>query len=137
MSEEFIVQVYQDDDPNRPHIKVYNGLIDSQLYDIYEKLLIIYLLLYSTANIDTVCTATISINNLARASQTSKATIRRRLKSLAEKGILIKQKNILPNKSADANTYKVLNYISVWDCRTLSELKEETDKLKSEILTNE
>lgn len=137
MSKKFIVQMCQDDNPSRAHIKIYNGLINSLLFDGYEKLLIIYLLSYSTADIDTVCTATVSIYNLARATQTSKATIRRRLKSLVEKGILIIQKNTLPDKRADANTYKVLNYISVWDCRTLSELKEETDKLKSEVLTNE
>lgn len=130
MNTEFLAHGYEDDDPNNTYMVIYNGLIESQLFDKYEKILIIHLLKCFTDEIDTICIANISLNELTRISQISKSTLRRRLKSLEEKGILIKQENSSPDNGTDANTYKILNYISVWDCKTLKELKRETDKIK-------
>lgn len=132
MNELFKVELYEDNNSNRPYIEIYNGLLDSQLFDRYETMLLIHLLAHSAAEIDTICSATMSINEISKKTRISKPTLLRRIKRLEEKGILIKQKNFSLHNGIGANTYKILNYISAWDCKTLEELKEVTDKIKKE-----
>lgn len=136
MREQFEVRLMEDNNPNRAYIEVYNGLLDSPLFDGCETLLLICIMMGSTAQIDSINTATISINKLCRYSKMSKKTVCRYIKKLEEKGVLIKQRNSTPDNGNTANTYKILNYISVWDCKTMEELKRETDKIKSEVLIN-
>lgn len=135
--EPFEIELHEDDDPNRPCISIYSGLIDSPLFNGYEKLLLIHLLSHSTAEIDAVNTATISIKKLNESTKISRPTIYRRIKDLEEKGVLVKKKNISIDNGNTANTYKILNYISVWDSTTLEVLKERTDKIKREVLMND
>lgn len=135
--EPFEVTIYEDVDPNRPYIEVYDGLIDSLLIDWFDKLLIIYLMMSSdTSKINCVNTATVSIREICQKTKISKPTICKHIKILEEKGIIIKQENNTSNNRRIANTYKLLNYISVWDCKTLDELKNVTNKIKSEVLEN-
>ncbi len=136
-NEPFEVIVYEDNDPNRPYIEVYNGLIDSLLLDGIDKLLVIYFMMFSdTSEIDCVNTSTVSISKICKMIKMSKPTVCKHIKNLEEKGILIKKENSTPNNRRTANTYKLLNYVSVWDCKTLEELKKVTDKIKSEVLKN-
>jgi DNA-binding transcriptional ArsR family regulator len=133
--EPFEVTVYEDADSNRPYIEVYDGLINSFLIDWFDKLLIIYLMMSSdTSKINCVNTATVSIREICQKTKMSKPTICKHIRILEEKGIIIKQENNTPNNKRIANTYKLLNYVSVWDCKTLNELKNVTNKIKSEVL---
>lgn len=100
-------------------------------------MLLIYLIAQSSAKIDTMNTATISIRKLCEYTKISKPTVYKHIKKLEEKGVLIKQNNSTSDNGNVANTYKILNYISVWDYETLDELKKETDKIKGEVLIND
>lgn len=55
---------------------------------------------------------------------------------LENKGVLIKKSRVSEDNGYLSNEYEILNYNSVWDCKTLDELKKETDKIKSEVLIN-
>ena len=111
--------------------------MDSLLFNGYEKLLLIYFLTHSTMEINTINTTTVSVKKLNESTKISKPTIYKRIKDLEEKGVLIKEKNISIDNGNTANTYKILNYTTVWNCKTLEELKKETDKIKREVLTND
>ena len=136
VGEQFELRLIEDNNPNRKYIKVYDGLIDSPLFDACETLLLICIMMESTAQINSINTATMSTSKLCKYSSMCKQTVYRYIKKLEEKGVLIKQRNSTPNNCNIANTYKVLNYISVWDCKTLKELKKETDRIKREVLIN-
>lgn len=137
VGEQFEVRLMEDNNPNRAYIEVYNGLLDSPLFDGCETLLLIFIMMESTAQIDSINTATISVSKLCKYSKMSKKTVYKYIKKLEEKGVLIKQHNSTPDSGNIANTYKVLNYISVWDCKTMEELKKETDKIKREVSIND
>lgn len=137
LDESFEVKSIEDNDLNRPHIEIYNGLMNSLLFDGYEKLLLIYLLANSNAKINAINAATISIKKLNEITKISKPTIYNRIKGLEEKGVLMKKNNVSTDNGNTANTYKVLNYTSVWDCKTLEELREETNKIKRKVLAND
>lgn len=138
LNEPFEITVKEDNAPNRPYIEVYHGLINSVLLDGFDKLLVISFMMFSdTSETDTINTSTVSISKICQKTKMSKPTVCKHIKSLEEKGVLIKQHNSTPDSGKMANTYKLLNYISVWDCKTLEELKMETDKIKSEVLKND
>lgn len=129
----FEVRLKEDNDPNRPHFYLYNGLITSQLFNTRELVLLIYLIASAdNSEPNQINTATISINKLSQMTKISKATIHKYIKLLEEKGVLIKKKHISEDNGYLANTYEILNFVSVWDCKTLDELKEETNRIKSE-----
>lgn len=132
--EPFEIQVEENNDNSRPHFYIYNGLIDSQLFSAGETVLLIHLIGFADkSEIDQVNTTTISINKLSRKIGTSKATVCKYIRSLEEKGVLIKKNRVAEDNGYLANVYQVLNFISVWDCSTLDELKKETDRIKSEV----
>lgn len=134
MDEQFEVRLCTDNNPDRAYVEIYNGLLDSLLFDGYDKLILIYLMTQSTYEINSINTITISMRKLCESTQISKPTIYKHIKNLEEKGVLIKQNNSTADNGNTANTYKILNYISVWDCETLEELKKETDKIKGEVI---
>lgn len=133
--EPFEVELLEDDDPDRLGISIYTGVMDSPLFNANEMMLIISLLMKSNSKmeIDTINTTTISINALSKMLLINKKRTCKSIKKLEEKGVLIKKKNIDEDNGTLANTYKILNFESVWDCKTLEELKKETDRIKSEI----
>lgn len=133
--EPFEVRLVEDNNPDRQGTNIYTGIMDSPLFDIYEKMLIICLLVKSNseAEIDTINTVTISINELNKLLPTSKNGTYKSIKLLEEKGVLIKERAVSSSGGNRENTYKVLNYFSVWDSTTLDELKENTDKIKREM----
>lgn len=137
----FVVEVQEDNEANRPHFYIYNGIMESSLFDASEKLLIIYLIGFSEnnleSNIDIVNITKISINNLCKKIRMSKSTLYKYLKSLEQKGILIKEFNMSAENGYTANTYKILNFASIWNCETLEELQNEANRIKKEVLTNE
>lgn len=133
--EPFEVSVMEDNNPDRPYINVYIGLMKSLLFDGYEKMLIIYLMRFSdTSETDCINTSTISVNDICKKAKMSKTTVYNRIKQLEKKGVLVKQYNNTLDSGKMANTYRLLNYASVWDCETLEELKEITDEIKKEAL---
>lgn len=132
--EPFEVRLVEDNNPDRPGIRIYTGIMDSPLFNANEMMLIISLLMKSNSKmeIDTINTTTISINALSKMLLINKKRTCKSIKKLEEKGVLIKERDVSPDDGDIENTYKVLNYLSVWDSTTLDELKENTDKIKKE-----
>lgn len=121
-------------DPSRTSFYIYNGLLDSQLFNAHEVLLLVHLIGFADNNdIDQINTTVISINKLSKKTGISKATVCKYIKSLEEKGVLIKKNRVSKENGYIANVYDILNFTSVWDCATLDELKKETDKIKGGI----
>lgn len=136
-NEPFQIKLVEDNDPNRPHFYIYNGLLDSDLFNTNEIMLIINLIAFAdNSEPNQINTTTISINKLSQKLRISKATVCKYIKLLENKGVLIKKSRVSEDNGYLSNTYEILNYNSVWDCETLEELKKETDKIKSEVLIN-
>lgn len=133
--EPFEVRLSEKHDPDRPGTSIYSGVMESPLLNMYEMLLVICMLVKSNneIEIDAVNTVKISINRLREITKMSKKNICKDIKTLEKKGVLIKEKDVSPNDGNIENTYKILNYISVWDSATLKELKEKTDEIKREM----
>lgn len=135
--EPFEVKLIQDNDPNRPHFYIYNGLLESDLFNANEKMLLIHLIAFAdNSEPNQINTITISITKLSQKLGISKATICKYIKLLEKKGVLVKKNRVSEDNAYLSNTYKILNYTSAWDCKTLEELKQETDKIKNEVLIN-
>lgn len=131
--EPFEVRLLEDDSPDRPYFYVYTGLLESDLFNANETILIIYLIASAYDNqIDTVNTITINIDGASQALGMSRSDVCKYVKSLEKKGILFKKGPVPEDNECFDNIYDILNYISVWDCRTLDELKKETDRIKRE-----
>lgn len=132
--EPFEVTLEEDRDPSRTSFYIYNGLLDSQLFNAHEVLILVHLIGFADNNeIDQINRTVISINKLSKKTGISKATVCKYIKSLEEKGVLIKKNRVSKENGYIANVYDILNFISVWDCTTLDELKKETDKIKGGI----
>lgn len=132
--EPFEVTLEEDRDPSRTSFYIYNGLLDSQLFNAHEVLILVHLIGFADNNeIDQINRTVISINKLSKKAGISKATVCKYIKSLEEKGVLIKKNRVSKENGYIANVYDILNFISVWDCTTLDELKKETDKIKGGI----
>lgn len=132
--EPFEIEPVENNDPNRPYFYIYNGLLDSELFNAHEVLLLIHLIGFADNNeTNQINTSVISINKLSKKTGISKATVCKYIKSLEEKGVLIKKNRISKENGYIANVYDILNFTSVWDCKTLNELKEETDKIKGRV----
>ena len=135
--EPFEIKLVEDNNPNRPHFYIYNGLLDSELFNANEVMLIIHLIAFAdNSEPNQINTTTISINKLSQKLGMSKSTVCKYIKLLENKGVLIKKNRVSEDNGYLSNTYEVLNFISVWDCETLEELKQETDKIKNEVLIN-
>lgn len=135
--EPFEIKLVEDNNPNRPHFYIYNGLLDSNLFNANEVMLIIHLIAFADNNEpNQINITTISINKLSQKLGMSKATVCKYIKLLENKGVLIKKNRVSEDNGYLSNTYEVLNFNSVWDCNTLEKLKKETDKIKNEVLTN-
>lgn len=131
------IKLVENNDPNRPHFYIYNGLLDSDLFNANEVMLIIHLIAFAdNSEPNQINTTTISITKLSQKLGISKATVCKYIKLLENKGVLIKKSRISEDNGYLSNKYEILNYNSVWDCETLDELKIETDKIKSEVLIN-
>lgn len=131
------IKLVENNDSNRPHFYIYNGLLDSDLFNANEVMLIIHLIAFAdNSEPNQINTTTISITKLSQKLGISKATVCKYIKLLENKGVLIKKSRISEDNGYLSNTYEILNYNSVWDCETLDELKKETDKIKSEVLIN-
>lgn len=129
--EPFEVRIEEDNDPNRPHFYLYNGLLTSPLFNAHETILLIYLIASSDNNEpDQINIATISVNELSKKTGMNKAMVSKYIKSLEKKGVVIRKNSISGEDGCVANTYEILNFISVWDCKTLDKLKKETNKIK-------
>ena len=132
LDEPFEVRLLEDNDPNRPHFYLYTGLLDSALFNADETILIIYLIASAYNNdTDTINTTAISMNRLSQQLGMSRVDVRKYIKVLEEKGVLVKKGSVSDDDHFD-NIYMILNYISVWDCKTLDELKKETDRIKKQ-----
>lgn len=132
--EPFEIVLKEDIDPNRTSFYIYNGLLDSQLFNAHEVLLLVHLIGFADNNDpNQINTTVISINKLSKKTGISKATVCKYIKSLEEKGVLIKKNRISKENGYIANVYDILNFDSVWDCTTLDELKEETNRIKGGI----
>ena len=128
----FEVRILEDNDPDRPRFYIYTGLLDSDLFNADETILIIYLIASAYDNeINTINTTAISINKLSQKLGMSRVDVHKHIKSLEEKGVLVKKGSVSDDDHFD-NIYMILNYISVWDCKTLDELKKETDRIKKQ-----
>ena len=115
----------EDNNPDRQHFYIYVGLLDSDLFNADETLLIIYLIAFTHNNeIDMINTISISINSLNQKLGISKTAIYECIRLLEEKGVLIKKDHVSEDNDYLDNTYNILNYISVWDCKTLDEFKK-------------
>ena len=131
--EPFEVRLLEDDSPDRPYFYVYTGLLESNLFNANETILIIYLIASAYDNeIDTVNTITINIDGASQVLGMSRSDVCKYVKSLEKKGILFKKDPVSEDNDCFDGTYDILNHISVWDCRTLDELKKETDRIKRE-----
>ncbi len=131
------IKLVENNDPNRPHFYIYNGLLDSDLFNANEIMLIIHLIAFAdNSEPNQINTTTISITKLSQKLGISKATVCKYIKLLENKGVLIKKSRVSEDNGYLSNEYEILNYNSVWDCKTLDELKKETDKIKSEVLIN-
>lgn len=131
------IKLVENNDPNRPHFYIYNGLLDSDLFNANEIMLIIHLIAFAdNSEPNQINTTTISITKLSQKLGISKATVCKYIKLLENKGVLIKKNRVSEDNGYLSNTYEILNYNSVWDCETLEELKKETDKIKGEVLIN-
>ena len=136
-NEPFQIELIENNDPNRLHFYVYNGLLDSDLFNANEIMLIIHLIAFAdNSGPNHIGTTTISINRLSQKLGMSKATVCKYIKLLENKGVLIKKIRVSEDNGYLSNTYEILNYNSVWDCKTIEELREETDKIKDEVLIN-
>lgn len=136
-NETFEIKLIKDNNPNRRHFYIYNGLLDSDLFNANEIMLIIHLIAFAkNSEPNQINTTTISINKLSQKLGVSKSTICKYIKLLERKGVLIKEKRVSEDNGFLSNAYEILNYNSVWDCETLEELKKETDKIKSEVSRN-
>lgn len=119
-------------EPNKPHFYIYNGLLDSNLFNTSEIILLIHLIAFAdNSEPNQTNTITISINKLSKKLKMSKVTVCKYIKLLEEKGVLVKKNHISEENGYLSNTYEILNYNSVWDCKSLEELKKETDKIKT------
>ena len=128
----FEVRILEDNDPDRPRFYIYTGLLDSDLFNADETILIIYLIASAYDNeINTINTTAISMNRLSQQLGMSRVDVRKYIKVLEEKGVLVKKGSVSDDDHFD-NIYMILNYISVWDCKTLDELKKETDRIKKQ-----
>ena len=97
-------------------------------------MLLVHLIAFADNNEpNKINTTTISINKLSEKVGISKATVCKYIKSLEEKGVLIKKNRISKENGYIANVYDILNFTSVWDCITLDDLKKETNRIKSEV----
>lgn len=124
----------EDNDRNRASFYIYNGLLDSELFNAHEVLLLVHLIGFADNNEpNQINTTIISINKLSKKTGISKATVCKYIKSLEEKGVLIKKNRISKENGYMTNEYEILNFTSVWDCNTLDELKKETDKIKERV----
>lgn len=134
----FEVRLAEDNNSDRLGTRIYNGVMELPLLDMYEMLLVIFLLMKSNSEteIDTINTVTISINKLTKMTLMSAKDVKRSIKKLEKKGILIREQSVSLDDIDAENTYRVLNYYSVWDSTTLEELKENTDKIKREMSLN-
>lgn len=123
-----------------PYFYFDNAILTSNLFNMYEQMIIIYLIGLSenekTKKIDIVNELTISISEFAEKTKMSRTGIANYLRRLEKKGVLVKINNESEEEGYMANTYKLLNFASVWDCKTLEELKNETDRIKREVLLN-
>lgn len=136
-NEPFQIKLVEDNDPSRPHFYIYNGLLDSDLFNANEIMLIIHLIAFAdNSEPNQINTTTISITKLSQKLGISKATVCKYIKLLENKGVLIKKSRVSEDNGYLSNTYEILNYNFVWDCETLEELKKETDKIKDEVLIN-
>ena len=131
----FKIVLHTYDKPDKPHFYIYSGLMESPLFNAHEILLLIHLIGFSDNNApNQVIETTISINKLSQKTKISKATVCKYIKSLEEKGVLLKKIHITEDCGYLTNTYEIMNFVSVWDCQTLEELKEKTEKIKREVL---
>jgi len=131
----FEVRILEDNDPDRPRFYIYTGLLDSDLFNADETILIIYLIASAYDNeINTINTTAISINKLSQKLGMSRVDVHKHIKSLEEKGVLVKKGPISEDNDHFDNIYEILNHISVWDCKTLDELKKVTDRIKRRVL---
>lgn len=85
------------------------------------------------SNPNQINTTTISINKLSQEIRKGKAVVYKYIQSLEEKGVVIKANPVSEDSGSITDTYKILNFESMWDCKTLDELKKETDRIKSKI----
>ena len=133
-NELFETVLEKSNDYNSSSVYIYNGLLDSQLFNAHEVLLLVHLIGFANNNeLNQINTTIISINKLSKKTGISKATVCKYIRSLEEKGVLVKKNRISKESGYIANVYDILNFTSVWDCMTLDELKEETDKIKGRI----
>lgn len=134
LGEPFQVRPIEDNAPDRPHFYIYDGLLTSKLFNSHETMLLIYLIGFAhdseTNNTNTI---SISTNKLRQKLGMSSAAVHKYIRSLEEKGVLVKKGPISEEDDDCDNTYEILNYVSVWDCETLDELKKETDRIKREV----
>lgn len=128
----FQIELVEDNNPDRSFFYIYNGLLDSDLFNASEIMLIIHLIAFSdNSQPNQINTTTISINKLSQKLGISKATVCKYIKLLENKGVLIKKSRVSEDNGYLSNTYEILNFNSVWDCKTLEKLKKETDKIKA------
>lgn len=133
-NEPFEVAVNEDSNNDRPHFDIYHGMILSELFNGDEKMLLMQLIASAdNSNPNQINTTTISVNKLSRETGKGKTAVYKYIQSLEEKGVLIKENPVPEDNGSITDTYKILNFESVWDCRTLDELKKETDRIKSEL----
>lgn len=134
----FEVKIFEDHDLSRPHFYIYNGLLVSELFNAHEVFLLMYLIgLADNNKTNRINTTVISIKKLSEKIGMSKTTVCKYIRLLEEKGVLIKKNRISKENGYIANEYNILNFISVWDCKTLEELKKETDRIKREVQNGE
>ena len=135
LDEPFEVQLLEDNNPDRPHFYIYTGLLDSALFNADETILIIYLIASAYNNdTDTINTTAISMNRLSQQLGMSRVDVRKYIKVLEEKGVLVKKGPVSEDNDHFDNIYEILNHISVWDCKTLDEMKKVTDRIKRRVL---
>ena len=124
----------EDDDPGRPHFFVYAGILESRLFTVNEKMLIVYLLgSAEDSKADSINTASINMDKLSEYMSMDKSSVCRCIRSLEEKGVLVKKETDVGDSADPVETYGILNYISVWECRSSNALRKETDRIKQEV----
>ena len=134
LGEPFEMRLMEDNAPDRPHFYIYDGLMTSKLFNTYEKILLIHLIGFAhDSESNNINTVSISTNKLKQKLGMSSAAVHKYIRLLEEKGVLVKKDPISEEDDDFDNTYEILNYISVWDCKTLDELKKETDRIKKEV----
>lgn len=134
LDEPFEVRLIEDNNPDRPHFYIYSGLLDSLLFNADEKMFIIYLIgSAEDSGVDRINTISASIDRLSQKMRIDRSSVCKNIRSLKEKGVLIKKDISAENSTDPICAYGVLNYVSVWDCKTFDELKKETDRIKLEV----